>query len=80
MEESDEVRIPRAVLSKWAESCLHINHHGTLVQRELKPSLENARAIDLVERGRVRASKLFNELVEYGAAKPAGYTEPDPKD
>lgn len=80
MEESDEVRIPRAVLSKWAVSCLHINHHGTLVGRELKPILENARAIDLVERGRIRAWKLFNELVEYGAEKPIGYTEADSND
>jgi len=80
MEESDVVCIPRAVLTRWADSCLSINHLGTLVGRELKSNLENARAIDLMERARVRACKLFDELVAHGAAKPAGYVEPDPKD
>ena len=38
-------------LTRWAESCLRMNHLGTLVQRELDPS---SRAADLAERARRR--------------------------
>ena len=63
-------------LTRWAESCLHMNHLGTLVQRELNGG-SAVRAQELAERARVRAWKMFNELVESGAKKPDGYCEPD---
>jgi hypothetical protein len=53
-----------------------MNHLGTLLGRELAPTEEHARAIDLAERARRRAWELFNELVERGAKKPDGYCEP----
>jgi hypothetical protein len=53
-----------------------MNHLGTLIQRELIPNKEHARAIDLAERARRRAWTLFNELLEHGATKPEGYAEP----
>ena len=79
------VEIPRELLTRWAESCLHMNHLGTLVQWELQrkgasggspnygSEVEHARAIDLAERARRRAWILFNELLEHGATKPDGY-------
>ena len=69
--------IPEELLTRWAESCLHMNHLGTLVQRELPTTIGNARAIDLSERARRRAWTLFNELVEHGATKPEGYRDRD---
>lgn len=73
---SDEITISRAQLTDWAESLIHMNHHGTLVQREIAAgNLE--RASHLSERARKRAWKMLNELFEYGAAKPEGYCEPD---
>jgi len=54
-----------------------MNHLGTLIQRELPPTEKNARAIDLAERARRRAFELFNELIQHGARKPAGYQEPE---
>jgi hypothetical protein len=74
---TDSVSIPVAQLTAWAESCLSINHLGTLVQRELE-SKSYARAAELSERARKRAWALFNELLAQGAAKPSGYTEPGP--
>jgi hypothetical protein len=62
--------------SAWAESCIHMNHHQTLIQRELAGKKEE-RALDLSERSRTRAWKLFNELIAAGAKKPDGYCEPD---
>jgi hypothetical protein len=54
MEKAKEVLVSEELLTQWAESCLHMNHLGTLVQRELKPTLENARALGLAERARKR--------------------------
>jgi hypothetical protein len=51
-------------------------HLGTLIGRELPKSKQNARALDLAERVEKRAWALFNELIEHGAKKPAGYQEP----
>jgi hypothetical protein len=63
-------------LTAWAESCIHINHLNTLIQREIAGgSLK--RASELSGRAQRRAWKLFNELVAAGAAKPVGFTEPD---
>jgi hypothetical protein len=67
--------ISQEVLDRWAETCIRMNHLGTLVQRELE-SGSKERAQDLTERARMRAWKLFNELIEYGARKPEGYQEP----
>jgi hypothetical protein len=62
-------------LTRWADSCLHINHLNTLVQREIAAnSLE--RAMDLSERARKRAWQMLNEMFAAGAAKPPGYCEP----
>lgn len=61
-------------LTRWAESLIHVNHLGTLVQREIAAGhLERAR--DLAERGRNRAWTMLNEMFAAGAAKPEGYAE-----
>ena len=73
----DDVRISRAVLTRWAESCLRMNHIGTLLQREMEGQTDRHRALDLAERARRRAWALFNELIENGARKPEGYCEPE---
>ena len=74
----DEIAIGKAQLTAWAESLIHMNHHGTLGQREIEASnLE--RASDLNERARKRARKMLNELFEYGAEKPEGYYEREAK-
>jgi hypothetical protein len=82
------VEIPKELLTRWAESCLHMSHLGTLVQREIqqkgtsgggkrmRPGADHARAIDLAERARRRAWILFYELLAHGATKPEGYQEP----
>lgn len=62
-------------LTRWADSCLRINHLNTLVQREIAAhSLE--RAADLSERARKRAWELLNEMFAAGAVKPQDYCEP----
>jgi len=69
------LEISKQQLPDWAETCLRINHLNTLVQREIEAkSLE--RAAELSERARVRAWKLFNELIAHGAEKPERFTEP----
>ena len=72
----DEVKISRSQLTAWAESLLAMNHHGTLVQREIQAG-NSGRAMDLTERARKRAWKMLNELFHLGAEKPEGYCEPD---
>jgi hypothetical protein len=73
---ADEIAISKAQLTAWADSLIHMNHHGTLVQREISAgNLE--RASHLAERARKRAWLMLNELFEYGAEKPEGYCEPD---
>ncbi len=39
--------ISEELLTRWAESCLHMNHLNTFVQRELPSNEKNARALDL---------------------------------
>jgi hypothetical protein len=74
----DGLPISKNQLTAWAESLIHMNHHGTLVKREIEAgNLE--RASHLAERARKRAWKMLNELFECGAEKPAGYCEPDNK-
>jgi len=75
MKTSDKGKISEELLTRWAESCLHIGHLGTLIQRELQPNKGNARAIDLAQRAEQRAFALFHELLEHGAQKPEGYKE-----
>ena len=72
---SKTIQISQEQLTEWAESLLHMNHHGTLVNREL-PDGDLARAADLTERARKRAWKMLNEMFELGAVKPEGYREP----
>lgn len=62
-------------LTAWAESCIAMNHLGTLVQRELEAG-DTARASELAERARRRAWVLLNDLFAAGALKPEGYAEP----
>jgi hypothetical protein len=62
-------------LTKWADSCLSINHLNTLVQREIEGN-SLARAAELSERARRRAWAMLNEMFAAGAVKPAGYCEP----
>jgi hypothetical protein len=73
----DSGRVSEEVLTRWAESCLHMQHLGTLIQRELSSTGKNARVNDLAARVERRAWALFSELIEHGAKKPAGYREPD---
>jgi hypothetical protein len=70
--------VTREQLTRWADSCLRINHLNTLVQREISSGTFE-RAVDLSERARRRAWDLFNEMIEAGASKPAKYQEPDDK-
>lgn len=74
----DEILISKAQLTTWAESLIHMNHHGTLVQREIEAG-NLKRASDLSERARKRAWIMLNELFDYGAEKPESYCEPDAK-
>jgi hypothetical protein len=74
MIETQMAEISHDTLTRWAESCLRINHLNTLVQRE---NGLTARAADLSERARRRAWELFNEMIAAGASKPEGYRDPD---
>jgi hypothetical protein len=69
------VDVSAAKLTEWAESCLRMNHLGTLVQREIDAK-NFIRARELAERGRARAWDLLNDLFTHGARKPEGYVEP----
>ncbi len=68
--------VSRDQLTKWAESCLRMQHLDDLVQREISAS-SLPRAKHLAERARRRAWVLFNEMIEAGGSKPPGYCEPD---
>lgn len=71
---SDDFSVTRGQLTQWADSLLHINHHGVVIQRELKAgNVEHA--ADLAEKARLRAWKILNELFECGAERPEGYRE-----
>ena len=73
---TDEITLAKCQLTEWAESLLHMNQHGTLIQREIDiNNLE--RAAHLSERARKRAWKMLNEMFELGAEKPEGYCEPN---
>ena len=71
----DEIKLSRAQLTEWASSLIRMNHHGTLVQRELKSGDLN-RVAHLSERARKRPWKVLNEMFGLGAEKPEGYREP----
>jgi hypothetical protein len=77
VESNDDIQVSRELLTRWAENCLHMNHLGTLVQREITKTRGNARTLDLAERARTRAWILFNELIAHGAKKLEKYTETD---
>jgi hypothetical protein len=72
------ITISKAQLTAWSDSLIHMNHHGTLVQREIEAG-NFERAAQLAERARKRAWTMLNELFKYGAEKPEGYCEPDAK-
>ena len=76
VQSESEVQLSGEMLTRWAETCLRMNHLGTLIQRELAGKDGCERALDLAERARKRAWTLFNELVEQGARKPENYQEP----
>jgi hypothetical protein len=76
VEPDTDIQISRELLTRWADSCLRMNHLGTLIKRELGEQKGSERALDLTERARRRAWELFNELVEHGARKPDNYCEP----
>jgi len=71
---TDEITLSKSQLTEWAQSLIHMNHHGTLIQREI-PSGDLGRAAHLSERARKRAWKMLNEMFELGAEKPDGYRE-----
>ena len=68
--------IPHEQLTRWADSCLRINHLNTLVQREIRDGART-RAMLFSERARRAAWNLFNEMLAAGASKPEGYREPE---
>jgi hypothetical protein len=70
VQSESEVQLSRELLTQWAETCLRMNHLGTLIEREMVGKNGCERALDLTERARRRAWNLFNELVEQGARKP----------
>ena len=73
---TDEITLSKSQLTEWAESLLHMNHHGTLIQREI--DINNLEcAAHLSGRARKRAWKMLNEMFELGAEKPEGYCEPN---
>jgi len=73
---NDEILIKKTQLTEWAESLIHINHHSTLVQREIAAG-NTERAAQLAERARKRVWAMLNEMFRLGAEKPEGYAEPD---
>ena len=61
------IRISEVLLSDWAMSCVRIDHLGTLIQNELRPSGKHLRAIDMAERAARSALTLRGELHLHGA-------------
>jgi hypothetical protein len=74
--EKEKIELSVEQATAWAENCLRINHLNTLVQREIAGG-KHERATDLSERARIRAWKMFNEMIALGAKKPENYCEPD---
>ena len=73
-DQPSSVPVEQAVLDRWAETALRVNHLHTLVQRALSErSLERAEALS--ERARVAIFGLFNELLASGARHAT--TEPE---
>jgi hypothetical protein len=63
-------------LTRWADSCLRINHLNTLVQREIRDGAKT-RAMLFSERARRAAWDLHNEMIAAGASKPNAHREPE---
>jgi hypothetical protein len=61
------ILVSEELLTEWSLSCVHINHLGTLLQKELRRDGEHANAIDLAERVGQRAWALHEELRQHGA-------------
>lgn len=63
----DCIPVSEEVLTEWAMSCVHVNHLGTLIQRELLPHGEHARSIDLADQIARGARTFGSELHQQGA-------------
>lgn len=61
------IPVSEELLTEWSLSCVHINHLGTLLQKELQRDGEHATAIDLAERVGQRAWTLHEDLRQHGA-------------
>jgi hypothetical protein len=61
------IPVSEELITEWSLSCMHINHLGTLLQKELRRDGEHANAIDLAERVGQRAWTLHEELRQHGA-------------
>jgi ATP-dependent Lon protease len=71
-----DVPVSTAVLTRWAEGCLTIDHLGALLRQEIEGPNRSQRARDLAQRTRRLARHLADELVAYGAHVDAGKTGP----
>ena len=58
---SDEIKLSKAQLTDWTDWLISMNHHGTLVHREID-SGNYERAAHLAELARRRARKMPNEM------------------
>jgi hypothetical protein len=75
MAPTDSIQLSEEFLTRWAMSCVHIDHLGTLIQTELARTNEQDPAIDLAERARRRALALFSELRQQGARNTNAHLE-----
>jgi ATP-dependent Lon protease len=66
-----DVPVSTAVLTRWAESCLAMNRLGSLLRQEMEGRNRSRRSRDLASRAQRLARHLADELVAYGAHKPA---------
>lgn len=64
-------------LRTWAEDCLHVNGHGTEIQRALETGDIN-RARELARRAESRAWRMYCEMVAAGAKMPEEFRKPTP--
>jgi len=64
-------------LLAWAEDCLHLNGHGTVILRALETG-DIDRVRDLAGRAERRAWRMYCEMVAAGAKIPEDWRQPDP--
>jgi len=63
-------------LRAWAEDCLHLNHHGTIIISALETG-DIDRARDIAGRTQRRAWQMYCEMVAAGAKMPEDFRKPD---